>query len=141
MFDAGQDKVVHWLPRQIIPDISCKHLVETEQPVLWGFKDSFFWQQDERSQAKQSEMGCTCMTGWFYGIDWYQLRWTYRPAYHTEWYSEDSKVCKRDPKIACRTLRSAAIAHSFLLMQAFSRNHTTHLMENFLEVETIQRMK
>ncbi|GFY05824.1 putative LOC100569746 [Trichonephila clavipes] len=47
-------------------DISYKQLVETEQPIRRGFKNSLFWQQDERSKVKQSEMGFTqmiCMHG------------------------------------------------------------------------------
>ncbi|GFS66833.1 hypothetical protein TNCV_230311 [Trichonephila clavipes] len=57
IFDVGLDKLVQRLPKQLMTNISCEQPIETEQPMRLGFKGSFFWQQSEGSQAKQSEMG------------------------------------------------------------------------------------
>ncbi|GFW86489.1 hypothetical protein TNCV_4332731 [Trichonephila clavipes] len=41
LFNVDQDKVFHGIPLQIIVDISCKLLFQTEQPKRGGFQESF----------------------------------------------------------------------------------------------------
>ncbi|GFV08260.1 DDE_3 domain-containing protein [Trichonephila clavipes] len=148
MFVVGQEKALHGLPRQIMTNISCKQQVETEQPIRCGMKDSFFWQQEKDLKPNNpkwaarawsilhvSQRLCGLMV-------WAGISIFGRTDLHIIWNSNLTAQ-----RYANEILRphivpyDAIVRDSYLFMQDNARNHSVHLVENFLEVETIQRME
>ncbi|GFV15466.1 hypothetical protein TNCV_4834921 [Trichonephila clavipes] len=70
-------------------------------------------------------------------VGWYvnQHRWTYEPAYHSEWHFESYL---RDTIVIPY---AGAIGDPFVFQDDNAQPHRARLVENMLEAETIQRME
>ncbi|GFX39238.1 hypothetical protein TNCV_3859631 [Trichonephila clavipes] len=140
MFDVSQEKIVDGLPLQIMTDMPCKELVETEQPIRRGFKDSFFRQQNERSLAKRTEMDFSRVERSDYRLGGLLVLDDISVSGRTDLHVIRNGNLMAE-RYANQILRphvipyAAAIVDSFHLMQDIS-NHAAHLVENFLKVQT-----
>ncbi|GFX18462.1 hypothetical protein TNCV_3370351 [Trichonephila clavipes] len=123
--DVGPDKVIHGLPQQKMTDISCKQLVETEQTMRRRFRNSFFRQRDEGSQAKQSEIACMwvdCMhpAGWrtWFVADFLNLRLRVRPR-PKSWDLPDAENRQRPYHVIIRSVLTHTVIDYILLTPQF----------------------
>ena len=73
-------------------------------------------------------------------MGWNKHRWAYGPAYHSERYFDGRRYA--DEILRAHVIPyAAAIGDSFVFQDDNARPHTARLVENMLEVETIQRME
>ncbi|GFU69397.1 transposable element Tcb2 transposase [Trichonephila clavipes] len=78
------------------------------------------------------------LVGWY---GWNQHRWTYGPAYHSEWHFDGPRSYADEILRPHVIPYAGAIGDPFVFKDDNARPHRARPVENMLEAETIQRME